>query len=216
MPTIFRDCISQQIYEDLANRIRKREILPGTRLVVNTLRDEYHVSSTPIRDALSLLYRYGFVENLGNSRYAVITVTEKRITDLLELHYYISLVSIRISFIHNKDYTYRHLKRAVEAFLQCGEKNTPYSLHLYANVLNTFVDYSGNECISRTADPLLGTFAVAFGDYTDIFEHESSVHTCQELLQAFEEDSPQLAIQAMEQVTRSFYVYAQYHMFSRN
>ena len=66
MPTIVRDSISQQVYEDLVIRIRNREILPGTRLVVNTLRDEYNVSSTPIRDALSLLYRYGFVENLGN------------------------------------------------------------------------------------------------------------------------------------------------------
>ena len=61
MPTIVRDSISQQVYEDLVIRIRNREILPGTRLVVNTLRDEYNVSSTPIRDALSLLYRYGFV-----------------------------------------------------------------------------------------------------------------------------------------------------------
>ncbi|MCI9431122.1 MAG: GntR family transcriptional regulator [Oscillospiraceae bacterium] len=213
MPTIVRDSISQQVYEDLVIRIRNREILPGTRLVVNTLRDEYNVSSTPIRDALSLLYRYGFVENLGNSRYAVITVTRKLVEDLIEWNYHMTLLGIQISLARGKDYTYCHLKEAVDAFLSCGEEDTPLSVRLYADVWNTFVDYTGNECIARMADPLMGVFAVAFGDYTEVFPHESSVQVCQDLLQAFEENNMDLAIQAVEQVNECFRGYVDRHTF---
>lgn len=213
MAAIVKESISQQIYEDLAIRIRRREILPGTRLVVNTLRDEYNVSSTPIRDALSLLYRYGFVENLGNSRYAVITITRKLVNDLLDTYGHIGAMGIQLSFANDKNFTYRHLQELSEAFFNCGERNTARSFRLYADFLNAFVDYTGNDCIARMADPLLGIFAVAFGEYTDVFEHEGAIQVCRDMLRAYETDDMDLAIRTYFRVADCYRAYARTHIF---
>ena len=132
---------------------------------------------------------------------------------MIEWNYHMTLLGIQISLARGKDYTYCHLKEAVDAFLSCGEEDTPLSVRLYADVWNTFVDYTGNECIARMADPLMGVFAVAFGDYTEVFPHKSSVQVCQDLLQAFEENNMDLAIQAVEQVNECFRGYVDRHTF---
>lgn len=210
---IVKDAISQQIYEDIDRRIRNREINSGERLVINDLRKEYDVSSTPIRDALSLLYRYGYVENLGNARYAVITVTEQKVKDLLELYWALQTISVEFSFSHNKNYTYQYLKEAIEKFLSCKEQNTYHSIRLYCDVLNIFADYNGNECYSRLVDPLLGTFAVAFGNYINVFPHNTTTEICQDLLLGFENNNKEMVLQALRRSVSCFYSYAEKHIF---
>jgi hypothetical protein len=63
------------------------------------------------------------------------------------------------------------------------------------------------------ADPLMGVFAVAFGDYTEVFSHESSVQVCRDLLQAFEDNNMELAVQAVGQVNECFRAYVERHTF---
>lgn len=212
---IVKDAISQQIYEDIDRRIRNREINPGERLVINDLKKEYDVSSTPVRDALSLLYRYGYVENLGNARYAVISVTDQKVKDLLELYWALQSISVEITFSHDKNYTYRYVKAAVEKFLACEEQNTYHSIRLYCDVLNIFADYNGNECYSRLVDPLLGIFAVAFGNYIDVFPHNTSVEICQELLLGFENNNKETILHALRRNVSCFYSYAEKHIFAK-
>lgn len=54
---INKDCLSKQIFDDLVVKVRKKLIRQGERLVVSRLQAEYGVSSSPIRDALSLMLR---------------------------------------------------------------------------------------------------------------------------------------------------------------
>ena len=212
---IVKDAISQQIYEDIDRRIRNREIKPGERLVINDLKKEYDVSSTPVRDALSLLHRYGYIENLGNARYAVITVTEQRVRDLLELYWALQTISVEFTFSHNKNYTYRYVKEAAEKFLAYKEQGTYDSIRLYCDVLNVFADYNGNVCYSRLVDPLLGTFAVAFGNYIDVFPYNTTVEICQELLSGLEKNDKEMVLHALRRSVSCFYSYAEKHIFMK-
>lgn len=210
---IVKEMISQQIYEDVSRRIRCGELKQGTRLVVGELCSQYNVSSTPVRDAITLLYRYGFAENLGNSRYAVITLTRKLVEDALEVFRFTTSLGIDISEAHDWEYTYGCLKRAADAFLSCEEQGTYRSMRLFADVVNVFVDYSGNDCYSRMVDPLLGVLAIGFGDYLQVFSHELCVEICRDLLTGYETHQKELAKQGLMKVFEAFSAYARENLY---
>jgi DNA-binding GntR family transcriptional regulator len=59
------------------------ELAPGTRLILDELSERYQVSMTPIREALSLLEREGFVSQMPH-RGAVVAALDRE--ELLELY----------------------------------------------------------------------------------------------------------------------------------
>jgi DNA-binding GntR family transcriptional regulator len=54
---LVRTTVSEQIYEDIKERIIDRTLPPGARLNIDALARELNVSSTPIREALARLER---------------------------------------------------------------------------------------------------------------------------------------------------------------
>ena len=174
MPTQLRkENLSKQIFEDLVRRIRSKNVKSGDRLVVRKLQEEYNVSSTPVRDALSLLYRYGFVELGKNSRMTVISMDEKKVMDLMDLMEVNMITSAQFCFRYNKRQAYQGIKAACDAALACRETGTVHAAALQAEVINAFVDHCGNVAFARMVDPLLGCYAVFFGGLSRCFGHET-------------------------------------------
>ena len=57
-----RSTLSEQIYEILRNDILTQKIPCGEKLTLNTLKERFQVSSTPIRDALTRLEKDGLLQ----------------------------------------------------------------------------------------------------------------------------------------------------------
>lgn len=74
--------LSQQIYSKLYGEIINRQLELGQKLTLNSLKQRFNVSHTPIREALMRLAENGLVQYNSNCSVTVVTFTEKEITDL--------------------------------------------------------------------------------------------------------------------------------------
>ncbi len=63
--------IRKQVYEHLRNRILSQEIEPSSRLVEAQIAHEIGISRTPVREALHLLEKDGFIESIPRVGYKV-------------------------------------------------------------------------------------------------------------------------------------------------
>jgi DNA-binding GntR family transcriptional regulator len=63
-----RSTIVPQVYEQLKRAILRGTLKPGTRLVDSRVAEEFGVSRTPVREALSRLLAQGFVREEGTSK----------------------------------------------------------------------------------------------------------------------------------------------------
>ncbi|MBP8974379.1 MAG: GntR family transcriptional regulator [Anaerolineae bacterium] len=83
-----------RIYTELRRSIIMGHRLPGERLDVEKLAENYGTSVTPIRDALQMLSEAGLVTIRPRSGYFVTRITLKQLRDLLELREIIELASV--------------------------------------------------------------------------------------------------------------------------
>lgn len=85
--------LGDQLAEMLRDRIVRKGLLPGMRLVEDALAEEYDVSRGPVRDALRQLEGQGLVESRRRG-YFVVGLSEGDIDDLYELRESIELLAI--------------------------------------------------------------------------------------------------------------------------
>lgn len=81
--TLNKSTLSEQIYQILRGDILSQRIPLGTKLTLKNLKEQFGVSSTPIREALTRLTEEGLVNYYSNIGVNVISLTE---TDLTELY----------------------------------------------------------------------------------------------------------------------------------
>jgi DNA-binding GntR family transcriptional regulator len=78
---IQRTSLSDQVYHVLEKRILDGDLLPGTRLSEEAIADEFGVSRSPVREAISELERIGFAERSGMRDRRVVVPSAKFISD---------------------------------------------------------------------------------------------------------------------------------------
>lgn len=80
---LIKSTLSEQIYQILRSDILHHRIAPGTKLTLKNLQQQFEVSSTPIRDALTRLADEGLVHYYSNIGVNVIELSRQ---DLCELY----------------------------------------------------------------------------------------------------------------------------------
>ena len=76
--------LKDQVYEILKQNILSGAYLPGTRLVIDNLAEEYNVSRTPIRDVLHSLISKGLIDQKGKG-YQVFNPSLSEVRDISSL-----------------------------------------------------------------------------------------------------------------------------------
>ncbi len=80
------NALNQQVYTILKNKILKKKILPGTRLIDSQLAEEFGISRTPLRDAIRKLVEDGLVMHGKNGKgYYVYKPSAKDINEIFEM-----------------------------------------------------------------------------------------------------------------------------------
>ncbi len=80
------NALNQQAYTILKNKILKKEISPGTRLIDSQLAKEFGISRTPLRDAIRKLVEDGLVMPGKNGKgYYVYKPSAKDINEIFEM-----------------------------------------------------------------------------------------------------------------------------------
>lgn len=181
-----KEMLSQQIYDDVVRRIRSRELHSGSPIVVRTLQQEYGVSSTPARDAINMLNRYGFLDMSENQRTTIVYMTRKKVMDWIDLMEVQNSLSVEFSFKYDIDTAADAICGAAQAVLDCDPDDPAAIRECYRAMCNSFADYCGNTAFSRAVDPLLGGWAVAFGNCDDVYTPEDCLRDAQQIIDGFQ------------------------------
>ncbi len=158
--------LSEQIYQDMRERIANRDLLPGQRLVVRQLQELYDVSSTPIRDALFLLQSNGFITVSSGGSARIVEMDEEKIRHFK--------AALRVSYIATMRLIVENgqqekilalLREQYQKELDCLNAPDRVRSKAHADFINIFTENTGNPIWFEMTGPLLGKSVVAFGGF---------------------------------------------------
>jgi DNA-binding GntR family transcriptional regulator len=105
--------LRERIYEQLEAMITSGAFVPGSRLVENELAQTLGVSRGPIREALQLLWRDGFVDLRPRQGAFVHVPTRKEIDDFFDIRRALETESVRLASLRVRPEIARDLRAAI-------------------------------------------------------------------------------------------------------
>ncbi|MGI5899602.1 MAG: GntR family transcriptional regulator [Christensenellales bacterium] len=99
MDNPLKKTLTEQIYQILRDDILDLRIPQGEKLTLQTLKERFGVSHTPIREALTRLTEDGLVTHCTNVGVNVISLTEKDVRDIFQLSYDFDCLAIKYAMV---------------------------------------------------------------------------------------------------------------------
>ncbi|MCD8013738.1 MAG: GntR family transcriptional regulator [Lachnospiraceae bacterium] len=180
--------LSDQIYEILRADILSRKIKPGEKLTLKNLKEQFEVSSTPIREALTRLTDDGLVRYYSNIG---VNVIELSLNDLEELYQFMGDLD-RLAILYSAGHPdqaaiCRELQEAVSftsAASPIGEKDTQTWIYYSDRFHLIFYDYCCNSRLKTAAEKLRSQLTIFSNIYET--EPEAQSHIAEQHKQIFE------------------------------
>lgn len=148
-----RPSLKQLVYDNLQHRIIQGELEPGTKLTEESLAQSMNISRAPIREALSMLERDGFVRILPRKGAIVVEATRKDVEDLWQFRVALEPFAAREAA---PNIPIEEIKLALEHVCQLQEK--PYSFEQYMasdlEVHALYYRYLDNDYMKAVLDNL--------------------------------------------------------------
>jgi GntR family carbon starvation induced transcriptional regulator len=94
---------AQAVYTRLAGDILDGHLAPGTRLRLQTMCDTYHVSMSPLREALAALAGRGLVAQEGQRGFRVAPASADDLRDVTETRVSVETMALRLSIERGDD-----------------------------------------------------------------------------------------------------------------
>ena len=131
--TYKRQSLKHTIYQDLKSRLISCSFLPGTELNELAISEEYGVSRTPVREAISQLEMEGYVKVLPKRGIYISDVTIDDVLQIFETRIEIEPITLRLAFPHlsiQKLIDFRNLYEAHEQNIEIAFRQDS-AMHLY-------------------------------------------------------------------------------------
>ena len=174
-----KSTLSEQIYQILRSDILHQRIPLGEKLTLKNLQEQFEVSSTPIREALTRLTEDGLVRYYSNIGVNVIELSRQ---DLTELYQFMGDLD-RLAILYSKNHPER------EQICKILEDNIQHTLELEAKAQNTplsrekterwisysdhfhliFYDYCQNSRLTLAAEKLRSQLTI----FSNLYETQS-------------------------------------------
>ncbi len=145
MAIINPDPLSKQIQEELKNQIITGGLAPGQRISIEELAQRWHVSTTPVRDALRKLESLGFVNVAPRRAVFVSTLDSKSFSDTFALRGALECLAIELAIPNlpqeRIEEAIRQSRQAYETFLKTGDRSLLHDVdHLVHDLVIEFCD----------------------------------------------------------------------------
>lgn len=125
----------QLVYDDIRNKIIRRQMFPGNRIIEEDLAQELGTSRTSIRSALQQLRQDGFVEIIPNRGSFVVQPTLEDIIALYDVRLTLESGAIKAAVENSTDDTIRYLEHNLRQQLEL-DKN--FSISAYSALNRDF------------------------------------------------------------------------------
>lgn len=173
--TLNKSTLSEQIYQILRSDILSQKIPLGEKLTLKNLQEQFEVSSTPIREALTRLTEDGLVNYYSNIGVNVISLTER---DLVELYQFMGdldrLAILYCAAAPNQDAICRELGDVISHTRIIEEKGTllpediPQWIEYSDRFHLLFYDYCNNSRLTLAAEKLRSQLTI----FSNLYEAE--------------------------------------------
>jgi GntR family carbon starvation induced transcriptional regulator len=116
--------LSSRVYALMRSDILEMQLQPGSRLIIDVLRDRYNAGLSPLREALSRLLNEGLVVGEEWRGFRVAPMTEEDLYDLTDMRREIEVLTITRSVVRGDDRWVADLTRAFRHMSQAGSKKS--------------------------------------------------------------------------------------------
>jgi len=171
--------VTEQIYNEIRNAIMTQEIPAGEKLTVKMLHEMYGVSSSPIREALTMLKEDGLIEYKPNVGMSVIVMTAKDVDEIFDLMAEMDVIAMSFSFKNG------HGNELIRAMKENLEKLASYPandkadddewIRLSDNFHLLMYDYADNSRLTIAARKIRAQMTVFSNAYERIEENKSDI-----------------------------------------
>lgn len=162
--------------EILRADILSQKIPPGEKLTLKNLKEQFDVSSTPIRDALTRLTEDGLVNYYSNVGVSVISLDEQDLTELYQFMGDLDRLAILYSASYpDHDVIYRELDTVIEHTSIIEEKeilspeDIPQWIEYSDRFHLLFYDYCSNSRLTHAAEKLRSQLTI----FSNLYETET-------------------------------------------
>lgn len=141
--------ISEQVYNILKEDILAGNIVAGERLVNRDLQERFHVSSTPVRDAINKLYQDGLIREVTKTGAKLIDFD---FADAKEINEFICFLSSKALMLSAREGDPRQVTKSLSIHQEEMEKAEDDETYFDADFRyhKTFFDHCGNRFLKET------------------------------------------------------------------
>lgn len=163
-----RGSLADLAYENLSSALLSGALLPGQRLVMDTVAEQLQISRTPVRDALRRLESEGTIRETGRRGFVVREFTEADARDLYDARIAIEGFGAR-QVAEKGGAAVMHVERALDAAVHSSadstDAETEYQAHM--QVHRAFVEATENSVLLELFDVVWARARgqAAFADY---------------------------------------------------
>lgn len=141
--------LSDKIFENIKERITRWEFRPGDRLIDSDIAEQYGVSRSLVRNALTLLVSEGLVE-VQRRRFYVARYSQKDIRDILQLRRLLELSAIEAAIRGTTEAEFAEIEaQMAEAERQVGAGNLESFYALDVETHRLIIDKGDNDYIKK-------------------------------------------------------------------
>lgn len=170
-----KSTLSEQIYQILRTDILSQKIPLGKKLTLKNLKEQFEVSSTPIREALTRLTEEGLVNYYSNIGVNVISFSEQDLTELYQFMGDLDRLAILYSAnYHDQSVIYRELDDVIARTRIIEEKEAllpgdiPQWIEYSDRFHLLFYDYCSNGRLTHAAERLRSQLTI----FSSLYETE--------------------------------------------
>ncbi len=176
MMNLNKSTLSEQIYQILRADILSQRIPLGEKLTLKNLKEQFGVSTTPIREALTRLTEEGLVNHYSNIGVNVISLTERDLTELYQFMGNLDRLAILYSAKHPAgEQICRELEaviavtNAIESKEALLQEDIPKWIEHSDRFHLIFYDYCSNQRLTLAAEKLRSQLTI----FSNIYETET-------------------------------------------
>ena len=149
-----RTRLADDVYAQILSAILSGEIVPGERLIQETIASQIDVSRTPVREAILRLEREGVLEATGRGGFQIREISEKEIQDLYLAREAVEGFAAKLLAGALSQEQAQTIETAVRSEMNLKSPHKEEHFHANRNIHRTVVAQTGNGILLDMFDSI--------------------------------------------------------------
>ena len=149
-----RTRLADDVYEQILSAILSGEIVPGERLIQESIASQIDVSRTPVREAFLRLEREGVLETAGRGGFQIRNITEQEIQDLYLAREAVEGFAAKLLAGALSQEQVQNIEAAVRSEISLNSTHKEEHFHANRNIHRTIVAQTGNGILLDMFDSI--------------------------------------------------------------